>query len=96
MNRFETPFDANYTYYTTKTRRILKLLELFENLAFVIKSTRENIRLIARASFVSYQPVHNNLSIKYDCSWSFYLQNQNPSVIPGALGLSAVCDCGIS
>ena len=31
-------------------RRILKSLGLFENLAFVIMSTRENIRLIARAS----------------------------------------------
>ena len=48
MNRFETYFDANYTYYTT--RRILKSLGLFENLAFVIMSARENIRLIARAS----------------------------------------------
>ena len=32
-------------------RRILKSLGLFENLAFVIMSTRENIRLISRASF---------------------------------------------
>ena len=31
-------------------RRILKSLGLFENLAFVSMSTRENIRLIARAS----------------------------------------------
>ena len=50
MNSFETYFDANYTYYTTQNRRILKSLGLFENLAFVIVSTRENIRLIARAS----------------------------------------------
>ena len=50
MNRLETYFDANYTYYTTN-RRILKSLGLFENLAFVIMSTRENIRLIARAFF---------------------------------------------
>ena len=46
INRFETYFDANYTYFTT-----LKSLGLFENLAFVIMSTRENIRLIARGSF---------------------------------------------
>ena len=45
MNRFDTYFDANLTYYTTKTS-----LGLFENLTFVIMSTRENIRLIARAS----------------------------------------------
>ena len=31
-------------------RRILKSLGRFENLAFAIMSTRENIRLIARAS----------------------------------------------
>ena len=50
MNRFEMYFDANYTNYTTQ-QPILKSLGLFENLAFVIMSTRENIRLIARASF---------------------------------------------
>ena len=53
MNRFETHFDANYTYYTTQTNDFLKSLGLFENLAFVIMSTRENIRLIARASLTS-------------------------------------------
>ena len=46
---FETYFDANYTYYNPN-KQILKSLGLFENLAFVIMSTRENIRLIARAS----------------------------------------------
>ena len=51
MNRFETYFDANYTYYTTQSRRILKSIGLFENVAFVIMSTRENIRLIARATW---------------------------------------------
>ena len=49
MNRFETYFDANYIYYSTQTDE-LKSLGLFENLAFVIMSTRENISLIARAS----------------------------------------------
>ena len=52
MNRFETYYDANYTYYTTQNRQILKSLGLFENLALVIMSTRENIRLIARASLL--------------------------------------------
>ena len=46
MNHFETYFDANYTYYATQT-----VLGLFENLAFGIVSTGENMRLIARASF---------------------------------------------
>ena len=55
MNRFETYFDANYTYYTTQTEKILKSFWLFENLAFEIMSTGENIRLIARASL----PTHN-------------------------------------
>ena len=50
MNRFETYLSANYTYYTTKNRRILKSLGLFKYLAFVFMSTRENIRLVARAS----------------------------------------------
>ena len=50
MNRFETYLYASYTYYTTKTDEFLKSLGLFENLAFVNMSTRENIRLIARAS----------------------------------------------
>ena len=49
MNRFETYFDAYYIYYTTQTDEFLIALGLFENLAFVIMSTRENIRLIARA-----------------------------------------------
>ena len=55
MNPFETYFDTNYTYYTTQTEELfLKSLGLFENLAFVIMSTRENIRLIARASLMCY------------------------------------------
>ena len=35
MNRYETYFDANCTYYTTQTDEFLKSLGLFENLAFV-------------------------------------------------------------
>ena len=50
MNRFETHFDANYTYYILPKQTNFKITRLFENLAFVIMSTRENIRLIARAS----------------------------------------------
>ena len=53
MNRFDTYFDANYTYYTTQTDEFFKSLGLFENLAFVIMSTRENIRLIAKASLIT-------------------------------------------
>ena len=41
-----------YTPLYYPIRRILKSLGLFENLAFVIMSTRENIRLIARASLL--------------------------------------------
>ena len=47
MNRFETYFDAFYAYY--RNSPISKTLGLFENLGFVIMSTRENIPLIARA-----------------------------------------------
>ena len=45
MNRFESYFDAFYAYFTTETDQ----LGQFENLGFVIMSTRENIRPIARA-----------------------------------------------
>ena len=48
MNRFETYFDVFYAYFTTKTGQF-KTLGQFENLGFVIMSTRENISLIARA-----------------------------------------------
>ena len=46
MDRFETfmYFDAFY-----RNSPILKILGQFENLGFVIMSTMENIRLIARA-----------------------------------------------
>ena len=49
MDRFATYFGAFYAYFTTETVQFLKILEQFENLGFVIMSTRENIRLIARA-----------------------------------------------
>ena len=53
MNRFETHFDAFYAYFTTEADPILKTLGQFENLGFVIMSTRENIRLIDRAPLIS-------------------------------------------
>ena len=37
-----------------------KIIRLFENLAFVIMSSRENLRLIARASFI-YKLLSSNL-----------------------------------
>ena len=49
MDRFETYFDAFYAYFTTKNSPNLKILGQFENLGFVIMSTRENIRLIGRS-----------------------------------------------
>ena len=48
---FVYALNTYYVYYPN--RRILKSLGLFENLAFVIMSTRENIRLIARASSIT-------------------------------------------
>ena len=51
MNRFETYFDANIHIILRKQTNF-KSLGIFENLAFVIMSTRENIRLIARASYL--------------------------------------------
>ena len=49
MDRFETYFGAFYAYFTTETVQFEKILGQFENLGFAIMSTRENIRLIARA-----------------------------------------------
>ena len=46
VNRYETYFVAYYVYFTAKLHQILKTWQ-FENLVFVIMSTRENIRLIA-------------------------------------------------
>ena len=46
MDRFET-----YCIFYYRNSPILKILGQFENLGFVIMSTRENIRLIARAPF---------------------------------------------
>ena len=49
MNRFETYFNAFYVNFTTRKDQFYKKIGQFENLGFVIMSTRENIRLIARA-----------------------------------------------
>ena len=54
MNRFETYFDANYTYHSTQNSRILKSFGLFENLAFVIMSTREIYALSLEFLSASY------------------------------------------
>ena len=56
VNHFEMYFVACCAYFTAKLQiffytPILKTLGQFENLVFVIMSTRENIRLIARSSF---------------------------------------------
>ena len=50
VNRFETFFAAYYAYFTAELHQLKKTLGQFENLVFVIMSTRENIRLIARTS----------------------------------------------
>ena len=50
VNRFETYFAAYYVYFTAILHQVQKTLGQFENLVFVIMSTRENIRLIARCS----------------------------------------------
>ena len=50
MNRFETFFVACCAYLLPNYTNFKKTLGQFENLVFVIMSTRENIRLIARSS----------------------------------------------
>ena len=50
VNRFETYFVAYYAYFTAKLHKHLKHKGDFENLVFVIMSTRDYIRLIARTS----------------------------------------------
>ena len=92
MNRFETYFDANYTYYVYyPNRRILKSLGLFENLAFVILSTRENIRLIARASSITKGATQYTLYFRREYSMdrsSIFGYNVNVGVLrPPASGI---------
>ena len=52
VNRFETYFVVYYAYFTAELHQFNKTLGQFENLVFVIMSTRENIRLIARSSLL--------------------------------------------
>ena len=52
VNLVETYFYAYYEYFTTGIDQFLKTFEQFENFAFIIMSTREFIRLIARASLL--------------------------------------------
>ena len=54
MNRFEMCFDAYYIIMhilRPNYTNFKKTLGQFENLVFVIMSTRENIRFIARTPF---------------------------------------------
>ena len=55
-NHFETNFVAYYAYLTAELHQFLKSLGQFENLVFVIMSTRENIRLIAHMNQTYGQP----------------------------------------
>ena len=67
INRFETYFYANYAYFTTETDKF-KTLGRFENFVFVIMSTRKNIRLIARASWlIPWQSIILILRIWGEC-----------------------------
>ena len=52
VNHFETYFVAYYAYFTAELHHFFfkKKIGQFENFVFVIMSTRENIRLIARSS----------------------------------------------
>ena len=50
---------------------ILKSLGLFENLAFVIMSTRENIRLIARASLTPMSMINFVLRVELSVFYNF-------------------------
>ena len=48
VNRFEACCVACYAHFTAKLHQLKKALGQFEDLVFVIMSTRENIRLMAR------------------------------------------------
>ena len=49
MNRFETYFVAYYAYFTAEYTNFKNIRAIWK-FVFVIMSTRENIRLIARGS----------------------------------------------
>ena len=61
MDRLETYFDAFYAYFTTEIVKFFKKIGQFENLGFVIMSTRENIRLIARTPYGVYYTELNDI-----------------------------------
>ena len=65
---FKTYIDVFYVYFTTENSPILKTLGQFENLGFVIMSTRENIRLIARAPLSLIDPVTSEEKMFWLCS----------------------------
>ena len=44
---FETYFDAYFAYFACRTAPILKTREQFENLVFVIMSTRKNLHALS-------------------------------------------------
>ena len=52
VNHFETYFVAYYAHFTSEPHHF-KTIGQFENLVFVIMSTRENICLIARTFSVT-------------------------------------------
>ena len=52
VNRFETYSVACYAYFTAELHQFKKKIVQFENLVFVIMSTKENIRLIVRTPFL--------------------------------------------
>ena len=59
MNRFERILMLTVHIILPKQTNF-EIIRAFENLAFLIMSTRENIRLIARASFTAQQNVHKD------------------------------------
>ena len=50
INCFETYFDSYFAYFAAEPHQFLKKRVQLENLVFVVMSTRENTRLIIRAS----------------------------------------------
>ena len=64
MNHFETYFDAYYICtFNYGNRPLLKTLGQFENFGFVIMSSRENTRLIARAPVLQMTTTYTTLPI---------------------------------
>ena len=65
MNRFGTFWCLLYIFYC-RTTAIFKTLGQFENLVFVIMSTRENIRLFARTPFqIVFFLIFSNICCRY-------------------------------